>query len=108
MTPMDTIEPRMRWWGWGEDGHDGPVKPGAKKMLAATCGWPASVNLPPVELADVQLPEAELSADARVRFEALLGAEYVRDDHATRVSPQAGRNCNLVRHLEIVDFTRIF
>ena len=32
---MDTIEPRMRWWGWGEDGHDGPVKPGAKKMLAA-------------------------------------------------------------------------
>ncbi|AOP51860.1 MAG: FAD-binding oxidoreductase [Brevibacterium aurantiacum] len=89
---MDTIEPRMRWWGWGEDGHDGPVKPGAKKMLAATCGWPASVNLPPVELADVQLPEAELSADARVRFEALLGAEYVRDDHATRVSHSAGRS----------------
>lgn len=95
---MDNTEPRMRWWGWGEDGHDGPVKPGAKKMLAATCGWPAGVNRPPVDLADVRLPEIELSTDARVRFETLLGAEFVRDDHATRVSHAAGRSVpDLVR-----------
>ena len=34
---MDT-QPRMRWWGWGEDGHDGPVKPGAKVILSKHCG----------------------------------------------------------------------
>ena len=40
---MDT-QPRMRWWGWGEDGHDGPVKPGAKVILSKHCGWPAGVD----------------------------------------------------------------
>ena len=89
---MDNTQPRMRWWGWGEDGHDGPVKPGAKEMLTETCGWPSGVNRPPVQLNEVQLPEVDLPEDSRARFEELLGAEFVRDDHATRVSHAAGRS----------------
>lgn len=92
MTLMDNTQPRMRWWGWGEDGNDGPIKPGAKKMLTKNCGWPDGVNNPPVELDAVQLPDADLPDDARTRFEELLGAEFVRDDHATRVSHAAGRS----------------
>lgn len=89
---MDNTQPRMRWWGWGEDGHDGPVKPGAKKMLTEVCGWPKGVHRPPVDLETVDLPESTLPADARTRLEAVLGNEYVRDDHATRVSHAAGRS----------------
>ncbi|NJC55458.1 FAD-binding oxidoreductase [Brevibacterium marinum] len=89
---MDNTQPRMRWWGWGEDGHDGPVKPGAKKMLTKSCGWPEGVNRPPIDLDAVQLPGAELPDDARSRFDELLGAAYVRDDRATRVSHAAGRS----------------
>ncbi|MDN6124849.1 MAG: FAD-binding oxidoreductase, partial [Brevibacterium sp.] len=89
---MDNTQPRMRWWGWGEDGNDGPIKPRAKKMLTKNCGWPKGVNNPPVELEAVQLPAADLPDDARTRFDELLGAEFVRDDHATRVSHAAGRS----------------
>lgn len=89
---MDNTQPRMRWWGWGEDGHDGPVKPGAREMLTETCGWPKGVNRPPVQLDSVSLPEADLPDDLCVRFEQLLGAEFVRDDPATRISHAAGRS----------------
>ena len=89
---MDNTQPRMRWWGWGEDGNDGPVKPGAKKMLTETCGWPKGANRPPVELDAVELPDDDLPDDSRARFEELLGAEFVRSDHATRVSHAAGRS----------------
>lgn len=92
MTRMDNTQPRMRWWGWGEDGNDGPVKPGAKEMLTKTCGWPKGVDRPPVDLTAVQLPNPSLAVDARRRFEELLGADFVRDDHATRVSHAAGRS----------------
>ncbi|AKU18954.1 alkyldihydroxyacetonephosphate synthase [Luteipulveratus mongoliensis] len=82
----------MRWWGWGEDGHDGPVKPGARAMLTDVCGWPEGVDNPPVALEDVHLPEADLPDAARARFVELLGEEYVRGDHTTRVSHAAGRS----------------
>lgn len=89
---MDCTQPRMRWWGWGEDGHDGPVAPGARKLLSKVCGWPRGVNRPPVRLEDVHLPEPELPAAARARLVAVVGEEFVRDDHASRVHHGAGRS----------------
>lgn len=89
---MDNTQPRMRWWGWGEDGNDGPVKPGARAMLADACGWPDGVDNPPVALEDVQLPVSALPSSVRERFESAVGAAYVRDDHATLVSHAAGRS----------------
>lgn len=89
---MDNTQPRMRWWGWGEDGHDGPVKPGAQAILTEVCGWPDGVDNPPVGLEDVRLPGAELPAAVRGRFESVVGVDQVRDDKATRVSHAAGRS----------------
>lgn len=89
---MDNTQPRMRWWGWGEDGHDDPVKSGAKRMLSEVCGWPAGVENPPVDLDSVRLPEPRLRHEAFVRITELLGPGHVRDDHATRVSHSIGRS----------------
>lgn len=89
---MDNTEPRMRWWGWGEDGNDGPVKPGAKVILSKHCGWPAGVDRPHVALEDVSLPETTLTDTVRARLAETVGEEYVRDDRATRISHAAGRS----------------
>lgn len=89
---MDTIQPRMRWWGWGEDGNDGPVKPGAKVILSKHCGWPAGVDRPHVGLEDVALPESALTDQVRARLGEVVGEEFVRDDRATRISHAAGRS----------------
>jgi alkyldihydroxyacetonephosphate synthase len=83
-------EPRMRWWGWGEDGHDAPLSATAQALLAAELG-----ELPPhrhaVALADVRLPEPALPATARERLAAIVGAEHLRDDRLARVTHAAGR-----------------
>ena len=88
---MDT-QSRMRWWGWGEDGHDGPVKPGAKVILSKHCGWPAGVDRPHVGLEEVSLPQSRLTDELRARLAETVGEDFVRDDHATRVSHAAGRS----------------
>ena len=88
---MDT-QPRMRWWGWGEDGHDGPVKPGAKVILSKHCGWPAGVDRPHVALEEVSLPQSRLTDELRARLAETVGEDFVRDDHALRVSYAAGRS----------------
>lgn len=89
---MDSTRPRMRWWGWGEDGHDGPVKPGPRAMLTDICGWPDDADNPPGRLEDVRLPPSALPVAARARLVAVVGEEYVRDDQATRVSHAVGRS----------------
>lgn len=61
-------------------------------MLAASCGWTGGATRPPVALDAVTLPEADLPEDVRRRFDTVVGAEFVRDDHATRVSHAAGRS----------------
>lgn len=92
MTTMDNTRPRMRWWGWGEDGNDGPVKPGARAMLTEACGWPDGVDNPPVELDAVQLPTSTLPDAAREKLAAVVAADHIREDRATRVSHAAGRS----------------
>jgi alkyldihydroxyacetonephosphate synthase len=80
----------MRWWGWGEDGHDAPLSAGAQALLAAELG-PLPPHRHPVELDDVRLPDSRLAPAARERLAAIVGAEHVRDDRLTRVAHAAGR-----------------
>jgi alkyldihydroxyacetonephosphate synthase len=84
----------MRWWGWGVDGHDGPLPPRGAALLHAELspGRPAAPRRPPVTLEQVILPEPALSAPARAALVAAVGAEHVLDDHATRVLHAAGRS----------------
>ena len=86
----DPFAPVMRWWGWGEDGHDEPLSAGAQAMLTAELGsLPAHRH--PVELDAVRLSEPSLPAGARERLVEIVGSEHVREDRLTRVAHAAGR-----------------
>jgi alkyldihydroxyacetonephosphate synthase len=88
---MSAPAPRMRWWGWGEDGHDAPLSASAQALLAERIGPLAAGRRDPVALEEVRLPEAALAAAARERLTAVVGAEHLRDDRLARVSHAAGR-----------------
>lgn len=88
--PRDPLVPAMRWWGWGEDGHDEPLSASAQAMLTAELGALPS-HRHPVELDAVRLPEPALPPRARERLVEVVGAEHVRDDRLTRVAHAAGR-----------------
>jgi len=81
----------MRWWGWGEDGHDEPLSDGARALLAAEIGPLPGARRDPVALEDVRLPDAALPVVVRELLVAAVGAEHVRDDHLVRVTHAAGR-----------------
>jgi len=88
---MTAPDPRMRWWGWGEDGHDAPLSAGARALLAERIGPLPADRREPVALDDVRLPAPALPAAARERLVAALGAEHVREDRLARVTHAAGR-----------------
>lgn len=83
--------PRQRWWGWGEDGHDGPIPEGAAKLLAGELGE-GGERIEPVALEDVVLPASTLPEDARAALAAIVGDPFVTLEHAQRVSHAAGRS----------------
>ncbi len=87
----DELAPRMRWWGWGVDGHDAPLPKAAATLLRDELGAGGARVLPPA-LARVELPDPALSARARARLADAVGAEYVRDDRLARIAHAAGRS----------------
>jgi alkyldihydroxyacetonephosphate synthase len=93
----DPLASRMRWWGWGVDGHDAPLPRAASALLRDALGVDAARLAPPV-LDRIDLPDPVLSPRARRRLVDAVGGEYVRDDRLTRVAHAAGRSyCDLVR-----------
>jgi alkyldihydroxyacetonephosphate synthase len=82
----------MRWWGWGEDGHDVELPEPASFLLESQLGVPAGERRSPVALEEVRLPAPRLPAGLRERLVGLLGADNVRDDRAARVSHALGRS----------------
>jgi alkyldihydroxyacetonephosphate synthase len=87
----DPATPRMRWWGWGTDGHDPAVPDGLDALLRAELGVDGRAT-PPVALDEVRLPEPALAGEARAALEAIVGASFVRDDRATRIAHATGRS----------------
>ena len=88
----------MRWWGWGEDGHEVSLPGTALELLRNQLGVDPSLRLSPVALEDVRLPEPRLSASARERLVGAVGADHVRDDRLARVEHAAGKGyADLVR-----------
>ena len=88
----DVTAPRMRWWGWGVDGHDRPLPPAAEALLRDELGLGDEPRADPVALEEVELPEAGQPAPARTRLAAIVGEEHLRDDRLTRVTHAAGRS----------------
>ncbi len=82
----------MRWWGWGQDGHQISLPEPAAALLRDELGADLSVRHEHVALEEVRLPEPRLPSGARARLEAAVGAEHVLDDRAARVEHAAGRS----------------
>ena len=96
----------MRWWGWGEDGHQVSLPESAQALLSDELGADLSARHEPVALEEVRLPDPRLPGSARARLEAAVGAEHVLDDRIARVAHAAGRGyADLVR-LRSGDATR--
>jgi alkyldihydroxyacetonephosphate synthase len=88
----DPLAPRMRWWGWGVDGHDAPLPAAAAALLRDELGA-GGARVTPVALAHVELAEPALAPTARAQLAAAVGGEqHVRDDRLTRVTHAAGRS----------------
>jgi alkyldihydroxyacetonephosphate synthase len=82
----------MRWWGWGEDGHDAPLPPAAEELLHDELGADPGVRRTPVPLEQVSLPDTQLPGEARERLASAVGAEHVRDDRESRIAHAVGRS----------------
>jgi alkyldihydroxyacetonephosphate synthase len=82
----------MRWWGWGEDGHDVALPEHALAMLRSELGIDPAAGALPVALEAVRLPDSRLDASVRARLAAVVGEENVLDDRAARVGHAAGRS----------------
>jgi alkyldihydroxyacetonephosphate synthase len=82
----------MRWWGWGEDGHDVALPEHALAMLRSELGIDPSAGSRPVALEEVRLPDSRLDSSVRARLASTVGEEHVRDDRAARVGHAAGRS----------------
>ena len=82
----------MRWWGWGEDGHDVALPPTAETLLGDKLGADPAARRPPVTLDEVSLPDSRLPAPARERLVAAVGAEHVRDGREDRIGHAVGRS----------------
>ena len=87
----DPTAARMRWWGWGVDGHDAPLPKAAAALLRDALGAEGARLAPPA-LERIALLAAALAARARARLVEAVGAEHVRDDRLTRVAHAAGRS----------------
>jgi alkyldihydroxyacetonephosphate synthase len=88
----------MRWWGWGEDGHDVPLPAAVLALLRDELGVDPSVRRGPVALEEVRLPAPRLDDAVRGRLSDALGAAHVRDDRDARLTHAAGRGyLDLVR-----------
>ena len=55
----------VRWWGWGEDGHDAALPDAAAALLREELGVEPGTPRGPVALEEVRLPDAALPAGAR-------------------------------------------
>jgi alkyldihydroxyacetonephosphate synthase len=82
----------MRWWGWGEDGHEVSFPGPAQALLRDELGADLSVRHEHVALEEVRLPEPRLPGRARARLEAAVRASNLVDDRGARVRHAAGRS----------------
>ena len=89
----DPLAPRMRWWGWGVDGHDAPLPRGAVALLRDELGV-GGARAAPAALDQVAARPSRRSPPPRgpQLAAAAGGEEHVRDDRLTRVTHAAGRS----------------
>jgi alkyldihydroxyacetonephosphate synthase len=78
----------MRFWGWGEEGHQADLPEAAEALLGQELGVSVKIRRGAPRLAEMRLPETALPRAAR---DALARVAGVRDDRETRVVHAAGK-----------------
>ena len=82
----------MRWWGWGEDGHDVALPLSAETLLQEVLEVDPAARRLPVAFEAVSVPDSRLPAAARERLVAVVGPENVRDAREDRIGHAVGRS----------------
>lgn len=90
---LPPVPPRSTWWGWGAEDADRELSGAGRALLARELGRPVeAVDQPPVDLADVRLPDRALPAAARAALAVVVGEEHVRTDAEARVEHAGGKS----------------
>jgi alkyldihydroxyacetonephosphate synthase len=80
----------MRWWGWGDPGHQSALPDHVVELLREEVGI-AEDPRRPVELEDVKLPPSALGRAAHRGLSDAVGAARILTDHQVRVVHAAGK-----------------
>jgi alkyldihydroxyacetonephosphate synthase len=80
----------MRWWGWGEDGHDPELSPRLAGLLRSALGVDLAGRRRRARLSEVELPDRALPGRLRERL-AAIGVD-VAEDRRARVGHAYGRS----------------
>ncbi len=89
---MTNIElPPMSHNLWGTDDEQKPLSPSMKKMLAKVLGT-SEFNIPRIPAADIKLKEPVISPAALADLTAIVGADYITQDHEQRVRRARGKS----------------
>jgi alkyldihydroxyacetonephosphate synthase len=89
---MSAVEPRMRWWGWGEPEHPVRLSEPGEALLRDELGLHDAPHARPPTLDDLRLAAPELPEAAATALRAVVGQENLRTDDAERIGHAAGRS----------------
>jgi alkyldihydroxyacetonephosphate synthase len=81
----------MRWWAWGEDGHEVRLSEAAEALLRDELGVEDGGGAVAPSLEEVDLPDPALPPGPHARLVAAVGPGNLRIDRESRVAHSAGR-----------------
>jgi alkyldihydroxyacetonephosphate synthase len=81
----------MSWSAWGDPAQASTLDPAVRELISGALGV-SEPGAPRVELAEVRLPDSSLPAETRRRFASVVGPDFVRDDHESRVRHTRGKS----------------
>lgn len=80
----------MKWWGWGNPGHELKLPDAALAQLKSTFGGELE-ETPHVDAENIELPEPKLGRDLKERIERVVGVGNLRLDRESRILHAAGK-----------------
>ncbi len=81
----------MRWWGWGDDGHDSPPPAHGVAWLEGRLGAPLGPSTPPPPIDAVRLTRTRLKRRVAAALRDVVGEDGVREDPRARIVHAAGK-----------------
>src|ERR1700742_4881990 len=104
---MSIDRTKIKWNGWGWTAHQDDLAHNEPlwAWLAAELGMPALLATPARSLENIAIAPSRLTAEARAKFVAIVGADRVRDDHYERAFHALGRSYHDLLRLRAGDLS---